>query len=473
MTIESFETRVAISMPLKIIMKFGFLLFFFGLISLSGCGSGSKNPEPVAEPPASSRPALKIWLVDAPELEKVISVRWQAASDQTLKIEQIPLDSVSTRDPFNADVVTYPGILLGDLVQKEAIGRLPAQAMAKREPDAEEPVRWRNIVTFGGQVYAVPLGASNLGTVMVGLDNSPLKELDSLLSSIRDLNAQSMEQWSLFLNQAESVLATSVADRRKSLADRLSKITPDEKAWLVDRFLFVASTTNARSRGLFDLVKMESRLNLPDFSNSAKVLFRIAQIFPETIAVDPTKAWDLAVSTTDAASFAVGWPNSVVGTVSDSIAELNGNLTVAPLTWNPNKGLIASVGKKTRQTAVSCQFLVWLSEPEQREALRAVCSGVELNVQQSDRNNERDDYRAFQTVNRRDSRVETMAISLRMANAVQYRAILADCLVAALREPDQIDSIFASCSEKWDQLTAKLGIETQRISEEQSLGYRK
>ena len=473
MTIESFETRVAISMPLRIIMKLGFLLLFLGLISLLGCGSGSKDPEPVAEPTASSRPALKIWIVDAPELEKVISVRWQAASDQALKIEQIPLESIATHEPLNADVVIYPGILLGDLVQKEAIGRLPAQAVAKREPEAEEPVRWRNIVTFGGQVYAIPLGASNLGVVMAGLNESPLIKLDSLIGNSRDLNTQSMEQWSQFLNQAESVLATSLEDRRKELADRLSKISQDEKAWLVDRFLFLASTTNARSRGLFDLVKMESRLNQPDFSNSAKVLQRIALLFPETISVDPTRAWESVVSKSDTTGFAVGWPGSIVGTESDSNVESTGRPSVAPLTWNPNRGLIASVGKKTRQTAVSCQFLVWLSEPEQREALRAVCSGVELNVQQSDRNSERDDYRAFQTVNRRDSRVETMALSLRMANAVQYRAILAECLVAALREPEQIDSIFASCSEKWDQLTAKLGIETQRISEEKSLGYRK
>lgn len=460
-------------MPVKIIMKLGFVSLFLGWISLSGCDSGLKTPEPVAEPAASSRPALKIWIVDAPELEKVISVRWQAASDQSLKIEQISSEGISSREPFNADVVIYPGILIGDLVQMEAIGGLPTQAVAKRESEAEEPLRWRNVVTFGGQLYSVPLGASNLGAVMVGLDASPLIELDSLLSSSRDLNAQSMEQWSLFLNQAESILATSLEDRRKSLVARLSKISQDEKTWLVERFLFIASTTNARSRGLFDLVKMESRLNQPDFSNSARILSRIALLFPETVTVDPTKAWDLAVSRTDAASFAVGWPSSIVGTVSDSIAELTGKLVVAPLTWNPNRGLIASVGKKTRQTAVSCQFLVWLSEPEQREALRAVCPRVELNAQQSDRNSARDDYRAFQTANRKDSRVQTMALSLRMANAVHYRAILADCLIAAIREPDQIDSIFASCSEKWDQLTAKLGIETQRISEEQSLGYRK
>ncbi len=472
-------------MPVKIMVKLGVLAFLLGLINVSGCDSDSKKQELVSEPAASSRPALKIWIVDAPELEKEILVRWQAASDQALKIEHVAADSVASREPFNADVVIYPGILLGDLVQKEAIGRLPTQAIAKRQTQAEAPttnesgavswpLRWRSIATYGGQIYAVPLGASNLGAAMLGLDSGPLNELDSLLSSSRDLNAQSLELWTQFLDQAESLLAASRDDRRKTLEDCLSKISLDEKAWLVDRFLFIASTTNARSRGLFDLVKMEARLNQPDFSNSAKILSRMAQLFPETIAVEPTNAWGSMVSRTNvAATYAVGWPSSIPRIDSDASSETSGKLVVAELAWNPARGLIASVGKNTRQTAVSCRFLVWLSEPEQREALRAVCSGIELTPEQSDRNSVRDDYRAFQTINSRDSRVETMALSLRMASANQYRAILADCLVASILEPDKIDPIMASCSSKWDQLTAKLGIETQRNSEEQSLGYRK
>ncbi len=469
-------------MPVKIMGKLGFLALILGLINVSGCDFGTKKQGLVTETAASSRPALRIWIVGAPEIEKEILIRWQAASDQALKIEHVPADRFANRAPFNADVVIYPGILLGDLVQKEAIGRLPTQAMAKRITQAEAPVtnesgavswphRWRSIATYGGQIYAVPLGASNLGAVMLGLDSGPLKELDSLLSNSRDLNAQSLDLWTQFLNQAETVLSASRDDRRKTLDNCLSKISPDEKAWLVDRFLFIASTTNARSRGLFDLVKMEARLNQPDFSNSARVLSRIAQLFPETIAVEPTKAWDLVVSRT--ATFAMGWPSSIQKADSDSSSESTGKVEVAALAWNPTRGLIASIGKKTRQTGVSCQFLAWLSEPEQREALRTVCSAIELAREQSDRNSIREDYRAFQTINSRDSRVETMELSLRMANANQYRAILADCLVASIRAPDQIDTIMADCSSQWDQLTAKLGIETQRISEEQSLGYRK
>lgn len=460
--------------------KLGFLSLCFALVSLSGCGSDSKTPKPVTEPSAASRPALKIWIVDAPELEREISVRWQAASDQSLKIENLSSDAIGNREPFVADVVIYPGLLLGDLVHKDVISRLPSLAIAKRETDGTEnvgndsraplwPSRWRQIASFGGQLYAVPMGAANLGVGLAGLDSGPFDELDKLLSN-RDLNAPSMEQWTLFLKEAESALAASAVERKEKLQTCLSKISPEEKAWLVDRFLFIGSTTNARSRGLFNLTKMQSRLNQPDFSNSAKILCQLARLFPDTIAVDPAKAWDLAAFNTEgAAAFALGWPSPLGGTTSESKLKVK----VAPLIWNPGRGLVASIGKKTRQTAVSCQFLVWLAEPDQREAFRAVCPRIELAQEQNDRRSVRDDYRAYQSINARDTRVEPMELSLRMANANQYRAILADYLVSAIREPDQVDAILADCSAKWDQLTANLGVDSQRISEEQSLGFRK
>ena len=460
--------------------KLGFLSLILALVGLSGCESDSKTPEPVTEPSAASRPALKVWIVDAPELEREISIRWQAASDQSLKIENLSSDAIGSRETFVADVVIYPGLLLGDLVHKDVISRLPSLAIAKRETEGTElvgndtraplwPSRWRQSASYGGQLYAVPLGAANLGVGLAGLDSGPFDELDKVLSN-RDLNAPSMEQWTRFLREAESALAASAVERKKKLETCLSKISPEEKAWVVDRFLFLGSTTNARNRGLFNLLKMESRLNQPDFSNSAKILSQLARLFPDTIAVDPAKAWDLAAFHPEgAAAFAIGWPSPLGGMTSESTPKV----TVAALTWNPGRGLIASIGKKTRQTAVSCQFLVWLAEPDQREAFRAVCPRVELAPEQNDRSNVRDDYRAYQSINSRDTRVEPMELSLRMANANQYRAILADCLVSAIREPDQIDAILADCSAKWDQLTANLGVDTQRISEEQSLGLRK
>jgi hypothetical protein len=439
-------------------------------LAITGCGE--KDLPKTTEPLASERPALKIWLVDAPELEREISIRWQASSDQALKITHFSSDRVATEEPFSADVVIYPSMLLGDLVQKQAIGRLPAQALAKGSsdsgPSANWPVRWRTCATFGNQLYAVPLGLTNLAPVMSGLEPNPLNEVNGLLGQSKDINSQSMEWWSQFFAQAENALAASKSEREQILAEQLGKWTSEDKRVLVDQFLFLASTTTARRRGLFELVKMESRLNQVDFSNSARLLARMARLFPDTIAMEPEKAWEAAMGKTNV-GFALGWPSSIAGAASDA----SGKAIVAQLAWNPGRGLLASMGKKTRQTAVSSQFLAWISEPEQRETLRSVCTRVELTPEQNDRNNVRDDYRAFQAVNNRDLRVEPMGLSLRMANANQYRAILAACLVDAIREPEQIDAIMAGCSTKWNQLTAKLGIEAQRLSEEQSLGFSK
>jgi len=355
---------------------------------------------------------------------------------------------------------------------------LPPQAIVKRGADNTEqtpadagtslwPVRWRNSATYGGQVYGMPLGATNLGIAMVGLGGT--LSLDNL-SSAKDMNSQSLKQWVQFLDRTETDLSDSRTKRQSVLQEHLLKISPLEKSFLVDRFLLIASTTNAQNRGLFELVKMESRLTQTEFINSTKILSRLALLFPETISIEPSQAWEMAVAKSDRSpSFAMGWPNASLIDNSDSPAKV----TVAQWAWNPGRGLMASVAKKTRQTAVSCQFIAWLSEPEQREALRAVCSRIELAAGQNDRNSIRDDYRAFQSINSTELPSEPMGLSLRMANADQYRAILSDSLVEALGSPDKIDSILADCSMKWNVLTNKLGMEQQRMSEEQSLGYRK
>ena len=458
------------------------LVLFWLLLGMSGmwgCDTSSKQSSAPPETPAASRPPLKVWIVDAPELEKEIAVRWQAASDQALKIESMTGREAREKESFAADVVIYPGHMIGEWIKKDGISKLPVEAVAKRDTEASLeslslawPARWRSSVSYGGQIYAVPLGSTNLAMIQTGLESAPLDELQNLLASGKDLKVQSIALWEQFLENAERRMETKEADRKQILQDRMATWSEDEKSALLDRFLFIASTTNARSRGLFDLLKMESRLGQSDFVQSAKIFVRLAQLFPATIAADPTKAWDSVIAAkSDAVTLAIGLPSpNSTGLEQDTNTA---KPKVLSLSWNPVRGLVASVGRKTKQTAVSCQFLVWLCEPEQRESLRIACPRVELAPDQSDRNSARDDYRAFQSINNRDSRLEPMELSLRMANADQYRAILTDSLMSALKSPDEIETIMANCAVQWNQLTTNLGIDSQRISEEKSLGYRK
>jgi len=97
---------------------------------------------------------------------------------------------------------------------------------------------------------------------------------------------------------------------------------------------------------------------------------------------------------------------------------------------------------------------------------------MELEESQQDRSRIGEDYRKFQQLNMRDIRVEGMELSLRLANADQYRAILAEHLISVIRDSQQTDRAMAECANRWNELTKKLGKETQRKSEEHSLGFR-
>jgi hypothetical protein len=66
-----------------------------------------------------------------------------------------------------------------------------------------------------------------------------------------------------------------------------------------------------------------------------------------------------------------------------------------------------------------------------------------------------------------------MELSLRLANANQYRAALADTLSKAILQPDNIDGLLQECSKQWEAITESLGRESQRISEERSQGFEK
>ena len=455
--------------PFRRVLSILSLLFFLG------CGAQDQAPQTGAVELANrDRPPLKVWLIDAPELEKELGVRWQAASDQPIEIENLSALEIASSLPLTVDVIVYPGNQMGDLIQKGVIGRLPSQAIDKKDSESL-PARWRNISHYGGHCYAVPLGAVNLGAVARGIRIQPLIELDGVISNARGLNAISEQYWNKFLEPIESKAALS-NDAASALATKLSALSPHEKDWLVERFLWVAATTDARTKGLFDLVKMEARLNQPEFKLAANIFARLVRAFSNTLLDEPTAAWSSAtVKAVDKIAFAIGWPKSAATETETDQAtwQSSEKPIVTPLIWNANHGLVASIGKNTRQTSVSNKFLLWISEPEQREALRTLCPRIELRSGQLDRSASQDDYREFQIANNRDTRQEGMQLSLRLANADQYRALLADSLVAAILAPDKAGDIMAKCSQDWNDLTTKLGKEPQRLSEQQSLGYMK
>jgi hypothetical protein len=143
------------------------------------------------------------------------------------------------------------------------------------------------------------------------------------------------------------------------------------------------------------------------------------------------------------------------------------------LIWNDEQGLVISVAKNTRQTSVSCAFVEWMCDADQREALRLVCPRIELLPSQSDRSGIRSDYRAFQSMNLKPHLNHGLELSLRFANGMQYKKALADCLIQVIRSPDDAAAIMAECTASWNEISNQLGHDKQRTAIEQSLGFQK
>ena len=448
------------------------------------------------------RPPLRVWIVDAPEIERELLIRWQASSDQSLAIENVLSKDLLARKTFAFDTIIFPGNILGDLVEREIISKLPTQvtmrgattrgateavkslSTSKAEDESPEedlsktwPSRFPSISSYAGKLYAVPLGSNALAFVSKGVDVAPLMELQNNLAAPQGTSAKSLELWQAFLSPVES--SSDAGKAENELFAKLADVTEQEKERLVDQFLWISSTTDKQKRGLFDLSKMNSRLTAPEFVNAARILSQLARLFPESFIAPRENAWALIESSpNDAKSIAIDWPGTVPLENESNRENKSGSddvndVQVVPIFWNPNRGLIASIGKGTRQTSVSIQFLSWMSLPEQREALRGVCSRVELLADQPDRNLIRDDYRKYTVALNRANQQVGMQWSLRLINAQQYRDSLVDALIQVIRTPVQAESIMAECSKKWDELTESLGKEKQRNSEERSQGFNK
>lgn len=439
-------------------------------LGLTGCTPGKKKPGTGEENQIISskdRPPLKVVLVDG-AFSRELEIQWQAFSDQPLAIETVSLSDFHARKQDSTDVWIFPANLLGEMVSKQMVSQLPQAAYGKAPSDALDeaappkespmdawPARWRGASRYGGTVYAMPLGAKPLAVIARGIDLAPLKAAEPTLGRSEELSANSRNAWETVLKAMPSATLPESPEW-----------TPQQLDRLVDHFLFVASTTNARYRGLFDVSKMTAKLDSPDLVNAAQILAEIWRVSPLSILLPPQEAWQRTTDSTDA-SLAIAYPPNTGDMTSDE----RDDLQMAGLSWNPNHGLLIAVGKKTRQSAVSNQFVSWLSEPEQRGTFSKLDERIELWPSQPDPNAGRSDYRAYTTLINNVQRPEPTTLLIRFHHAHLYRQRLSEALLACIQSPDQCKSLLAECSKAWDKITEQNNAPQQRLSVEQSTGF--
>lgn len=463
-----------------------------GMAVAIGCTPAKETASPTNKTGSSDAPPLKLVLVDADSIEPELMLRWQTVSEQGLQITKLRMDEFETLEPNTVDALVYPADFIGTLVDRGWIATLPLQVLKKTggeitgdsEAEASKnglsnataapllawPSRLRSLSMFGGKHYAVPLGAPCWMAILHGVDHAPLSRLHQAILSNQNSSETATQLWQSFLETREKQLGTTLDQHRMTLEKTLRQLSAAEKRFLVDRYLWMMSTTESRYRGLFDLFTLQCRLNQPEFSRSARFLQRLALIEPTTIAAEPSLAWESVAEGN--AAFAIGWPRTD-GQQRNTTEQSMGKRSILPLAWNGANGLVVSLGRRTRQSANASDLINWLAADEQRSAMQALTPRVEPLEVDLDRNLIREDYREYQTTQRLEASNLSMELTPRFLHANRFLDLLGDALVDILLDPNRAESRLLDCKKQWDLLSESIGKEKLRTSLESASGYSK
>jgi hypothetical protein len=300
------------------------------------------------------------------------------------------------------------------------------------------------------------------------LDVSPLRKLQERILNNELTRENSQELWDEFLIKAESAHQETQSEREADLQRRIGELTPEAKRYLVHRYLWMVSSTESRYRGLFDMHKLVSRCNQPEFARAAIQLRRLGVLQPSAIFASPTDAWQSVAE--GSALFGLGWPRT---DNEQSLREetVKEHWELVPLVWNDGSGLMASIGGRTRQSANATEFLIWLASEEQRVAFQSKNPAVELLEIEDDRNRVREDYRDYQTLQRSDPTNLSMELTPRFFESDRFLELLEGTLIDVFRAPENVQERLERCRRDWDALVEQIGREKLRSSLEAASGY--
>ncbi|MFN3194183.1 MAG: hypothetical protein ACE361_26980 [Aureliella sp.] len=341
-----------------------------GAIIVAGCSpDASESEQATTESIRVSDVPLRIQVLGEVLESNLIKRQWLANSDQPIEIiTRVPEDSLE--DLPACDVLIYPARRLGDMVRLEQVYELPATVIDADAEDSEGtflPLSGAQTsqASFGGELYAVPLGQSM--THVIGNDALAKKLGEKLVGGA--------VSWDAILQGlgGESTLEQS--------AKAFNSDSADAEA-LVDRFLAIAASTVTKNPSyglLFDLQTMQSLLHDDAFVEAASMLRQLAT--PEGAQQSVFGSHD------DAWQWATRGDDPRVGIVTltrlskDAAAGGTGvALQIAgeqAMTWDTGDGLLASLSIHCRQTAQGISFLKWLRERQTRQSLSDWVVGID------------------------------------------------------------------------------------------------
>lgn len=446
------------------------------LVTLAGCQPTEVKPSPdeVSQAPAAvSKIPLRVWIVAPLTDSNLLQRQWLASSEQPLELRSLTVSELLQEPQCQCDVMLYPASLMGELIERSWIVKLPAGVLLESDSSSQvaehstTPATWQAQAAYGGEAKGLSLGCA----------------VPAFVASTALADDNSVGSW-------ESLLAQLQVEANESPKFSFDAAEVDSDA-LVDRFFAIVASISDRDPGygmLFDLQSMQARLTAPEYRRAAGILAALASQ-PEGLASildSHSSAWTWAASRgtpalaiaapalldKPAAAIATGsiisiQVESTVGENTNSTKPADGAVAERPRIgwWSTGAGLVASQSSQCRQTNQANACLRWIASPDMRGVLATLLPGVEAAAPTA--GGEALSWIAEQEL-AQSVTVKGLSLEPRLPSTHLYRQALADELQQFLSGKKNAEQALQAAAQRWNEITKNVG-HLQRRNYEQSL----
>lgn len=453
------------------------------LFCLIGCSPKSTSQgEQIADEavqPRSDGP-LRILVLDDAELSSILQREWRAGSEHPVEVTELSTNDLldqldGGKQRLETDVVIFPSALLGQLAEQKLLRPLTAEVLDAAEyqrSDVFDLIRRRE-TKWNQRPFAVPFGSPTL-----------------VLLSRPDVVSEPPSTWTE-LNETVRALEASIPDGMVPLAQ------PMADGWASRNLLMRAACylyDSSRVSSVFDYATMQPRVASPPFETA---LDELAKSFPGGSPTDLTPATSLDAFLQGRAAMAITWLSA-----SSTAHDLDFPVEVTPLPGSSRRyspsdkawkdlpigetvrvtvlgtaGRLGGVSRSAKNASVANRFLAWATG----QASGELCSRSRHTApfRKSHMPNAAAWAAPAFTAEVAKRYAEIVEESLSRAEAMQcprlpgqhkYLAAMDSAVRSVVSDGMLSKDALVRLTDDWNDITAKLGLESQSKAYRASLG---
>ena len=464
------------------------LLAGLALLLVAGCSGNGVEEEAGREEVSRSLP-LRVVVVDSPVLAQSIRTQWLAHDGGEIQLRERSIDELLGTRRLLADVVVYPSAMIGELAMA---GHLQPMSFQKGETgwSGEAVLDNQRVaeVSWGSDLYAVSLG-------------SPQPMLAYRRDIFQELGLQPPATWIDYLDVCRRLDAFRSEPQEPIFPGVVAEPTGSGDAAIT---LLARAASYARHRnqysGLFDFISMQPLIAGPPFRRALEELVECQQFQAGDTELTSPQAFGrlLAGECLMAISWSVRDPASIPAADQTplpvvAMTELPGSAEVYNINNNnwenrqtsesvhipllASGGRLGSVTELAHDRLQATNFLMLVTSSKMAHL---VCrpSPHTFPFRNSHVDNPRDwlpeqlDATAATSLGEAAKNAggrNNYLFALRIPGRQQYLAALDEAVLAALAGGSPVTAL-QQASDRWQQITEKLGADKQKAAYRLSLG---